>query len=40
MRVETLSYCTVKSINLSERSEGLLAGINHTERQIKIQGAG
>lgn len=38
MRKETLSYCTMKSINLSERSEGLLAGINHTERQIKIQG--
>lgn len=40
MHKETLSYCTVKSINLSERSPGLLVGINYTERQIKIQGTG
>lgn len=40
MHEETLRYCTVKSINLSERSQGLLAGINHTETQIKIQGTG
>lgn len=41
MHKETLSYCTVKSINLSQRSEGLLAGINHSERQEKkIQGTG
>lgn len=38
MQKDTLSYCTVKSINLSERSKWLLARINHTERRIKIQG--
>lgn len=35
MNEKTLSYCSVKSINPSKRSRGLLAGINHTERQIK-----
>ena len=32
MYKETLSYCTVKSINLSERAEGPIADINHAER--------
>lgn len=39
MYKEVLSYCSGKSINLSERSKGLLAGINHTEPdKKKIQG--
>lgn len=37
MHEETLSYRTVKSINPSERSAGLLPDINHAERQIKPQ---
>lgn len=38
INVEEMSYCSMKSINLSGRSKGLLAGINHSARQIKILG--
>ena len=33
MYKETLRYCTVKSINLSERAEGSSPGINHAGRR-------
>lgn len=42
MYKETLSYCTVKSINLSERAEGSSPGINHAgrrEREAAQQGS-